>query len=128
MGMRYYRPELMRWSQQDPKEQPTDALQANRYGYAGGNPISHADPSGTDIFDDAENAWNDFTDTVDNISLEEAGGLFLSYAGTAGFCTLATGSAVIPGGQAATAAAAPACAASYAGSYYSTEQALQSEN
>jgi RHS repeat-associated protein len=121
MGMRYYRPELMRWSQQDPKEQPTDAVQANRYGYAGGDPINHADTRGTTIFEDIE-------DTVDNISLEEAGEMFVSYAGTAGFCTLATGSAATPGGQAVTAAAAPACAASYAGSYYATEQALADED
>jgi RHS repeat-associated protein len=46
MGMRYYRPELMRWSQQDSLEQPTDPTQANRYGYAGGDPINRADPSG----------------------------------------------------------------------------------
>ena len=46
MGMRYYRPELMRWSQQDPIEQPTDAVQADRYGYAGGDPINRSDPSG----------------------------------------------------------------------------------
>ena len=46
MGMRYYRPELMRWSQQDPLEQPTDPGQAMRYGYVGGNPINYADPGG----------------------------------------------------------------------------------
>jgi RHS repeat-associated protein len=46
MGMRYYRPELMRWTQQDPKEQPTDPVNSNRYGYAGGNPINASDPSG----------------------------------------------------------------------------------
>lgn len=46
MGMRYYRPELMRWTQQDSLEQPTDPLQANRYGYVGADPINHADPNG----------------------------------------------------------------------------------
>ena len=46
MGMRYYRPELMRWTQQDLLEQPTDAPQAMRYGYVGGNPVNATDPSG----------------------------------------------------------------------------------
>lgn len=46
MGTRYYRPELMRWTQPDPMEQPLDPVQANRYSYAGGNPINKADPSG----------------------------------------------------------------------------------
>jgi RHS repeat-associated protein len=46
MGMRYYRPELMRWSQQDPVEQLTDPAQAMRYGYVGANPLNATDPSG----------------------------------------------------------------------------------
>jgi RHS repeat-associated protein len=46
MGMRYYRPELMRWTQQDPLEQPTDPANSNRYGYVGGDPINSADPTG----------------------------------------------------------------------------------
>jgi RHS repeat-associated protein len=46
MGLRYYRPDLMRWTQQDQLEQPTDPRQADRYEYAGGDPISLADPIG----------------------------------------------------------------------------------
>jgi RHS repeat-associated protein len=45
-GTRYYMPTLGRWTQQDPKEEPTDPLNANRYGYAGGNPINMTDPDG----------------------------------------------------------------------------------
>jgi RHS repeat-associated protein len=46
MGLRYYSPELMRWTQQDPLEQPADPTQANRYGYGAGDPINNADPDG----------------------------------------------------------------------------------
>jgi RHS repeat-associated protein len=46
MGMRYYSPTLMRWSQTDPQEQPTDPTQAMRFGYAGGDPVNFTDPSG----------------------------------------------------------------------------------
>jgi hypothetical protein len=47
MGTRYYAPTLMRWTQQDPIEQPTDPVQANAYGYAGADPINLTDPEGT---------------------------------------------------------------------------------
>jgi RHS repeat-associated protein len=47
MGMRYYSPSLMRWSQPDPVEQLTDATQAMRFGYAGGDPVNAVDPDGT---------------------------------------------------------------------------------
>jgi RHS repeat-associated protein len=45
-GMRYYAARLGRWSQLDPKEQPTDPVQANRYSYAADDPANHADPTG----------------------------------------------------------------------------------
>ncbi|HEX8065684.1 MAG TPA: DNRLRE domain-containing protein [Thermoleophilaceae bacterium] len=47
MGMRYYHPTLMRWTQQDSREQPLDPVQSNRYSYVGGDPIDYADPNGT---------------------------------------------------------------------------------
>ncbi|MDQ3933727.1 MAG: DNRLRE domain-containing protein [Actinomycetota bacterium] len=62
MGMRYYRPELMRWTQQDPVEQPTDALQAMLYGYAGGNPINAADPMGLAL--PGQNALSELGDRI----------------------------------------------------------------
>jgi RHS repeat-associated protein len=46
MGLRYYRPELMRWTQQDVVEQPTGPVEANRYGYAADDPMNKVDPSG----------------------------------------------------------------------------------
>lgn len=49
LGARYYFPALARWTQQDPKVQPFDPVQANRYAYAGCNPANNVDPSGTNI-------------------------------------------------------------------------------
>jgi RHS repeat-associated protein len=46
MGMRYYHPSLMRWSQRDPVEQLADPVQAMLYGYAGGDPVNNTDPTG----------------------------------------------------------------------------------
>ena len=66
MGMRYYRPELMRWTQQDPLEQPTDAVQAMRYGYAGADPINRADPTGQSIGD----VWDDVRDVSEDVANE----------------------------------------------------------
>ncbi len=43
MGVRYYAPTLMRWTQQDFVEQPTDAFAADRYAYPA-DPINRGDP------------------------------------------------------------------------------------
>ena len=61
MGMRYYRPELMRWTQQDRLEQPLDPAQAMRYGYAAGNPVNSADQHGTHVLN---TAWQYFKRSV----------------------------------------------------------------
>jgi RHS repeat-associated protein len=45
-GTRYYSGRLGRWSQLDPKEQPTDPRQQDRFVYAGGDPVNRTDPSG----------------------------------------------------------------------------------
>ncbi len=39
MGERFYLPKIGRWTQQDPLNQPFDPRQANRYTYAGADPI-----------------------------------------------------------------------------------------
>jgi hypothetical protein len=44
--MRYYSPQLMRWTQPDPLEGPSDFRQLNRYTYAGANPINSVDTLG----------------------------------------------------------------------------------
>jgi RHS repeat-associated protein len=46
---RYYDPGTARWTQQDPIRHLTDVQQANRYLYAGDDPVTFADRSGTDI-------------------------------------------------------------------------------
>jgi RHS repeat-associated protein len=45
-GERYYDPNTMRWTQQDPINQGASLTQANRYAYAGGDPINNVDPIG----------------------------------------------------------------------------------
>ena len=45
-GMRYYAARFGRWSQLDSKEQLTDPVQADRYAYAGNDPVNHVDPTG----------------------------------------------------------------------------------
>src|SRR3954447_10840814 len=46
MGDRYYMAGLMRFTQQDPLESPTDGRQLNRYSYVGDNPVNGTDPTG----------------------------------------------------------------------------------
>jgi RHS repeat-associated protein len=46
MGLRYYAPGLMRWTQQDAVEGPSDFGMINRYAYAGANPANSTDPTG----------------------------------------------------------------------------------
>jgi len=45
-GERYYDPNLGRWTQQDPVNNPLDLQGWNQYKYAGDNPINNIDPSG----------------------------------------------------------------------------------
>jgi hypothetical protein len=51
-GTRYYDPSLGRWTQQDPVGGSLgDLNSANRYVYAGDDPVNLVDPSGKDAFD-----------------------------------------------------------------------------
>ncbi len=52
-GARFYDPNLGRWTQRDPLNQPADLRQANRYMYAGGDPINITDPTGFNHNDEA---------------------------------------------------------------------------
>jgi RHS repeat-associated protein len=52
-GARFYNPALGRWTQQDPLNQLSDLAQANRYIYAGGDPIGGSDPDGLSFLNDA---------------------------------------------------------------------------
>jgi RHS repeat-associated protein len=50
-GMRYYDPRVGRWTQEDAIDRPSDLRQANRYLYAGADPINMFDASGQGIGD-----------------------------------------------------------------------------
>jgi len=45
-GLRWYNPTAGAWTQQDTLDAPLDPANANRYGYAGGDPINGSDPAG----------------------------------------------------------------------------------
>ncbi|WP_024286009.1 RHS repeat-associated core domain-containing protein [Cellulomonas sp. KRMCY2] len=45
-GARYYTPGEGRWTQHDTLDAPLDPNNANRYAYAGCNPINYTDPTG----------------------------------------------------------------------------------
>ncbi|MCR2826704.1 RHS repeat-associated core domain-containing protein [Microbacterium sp. zg.Y909] len=45
-GNRWYNPTLGRWTQQDTLDAPLDPTNANRYAYAGCDPINNSDPTG----------------------------------------------------------------------------------
>ena len=45
-GARYYNPRTGTFTQQDTLDAPLDPLNANRYAYAGGDPINYVDPTG----------------------------------------------------------------------------------
>jgi len=52
-GQRWYNPVTGTWTQQDTLDSPLDAGNANRYAYAGDDPVNNSDPSGTVEFVEA---------------------------------------------------------------------------
>ncbi len=50
-GQRYYDPNYGRWTQRDSVNNQKDLKQADRYTYAGDDPVNAADPAGTDFID-----------------------------------------------------------------------------
>jgi len=46
-GLRWYNPITGTWTQQDTLDSPLDPANANRYAYAGDDPINNSDPRGT---------------------------------------------------------------------------------
>ncbi|WP_158603876.1 RHS repeat domain-containing protein [Cryobacterium tepidiphilum] len=48
-GARWYDPTTGRFTQQDTMDAPLDPHNANRYAYAGGDPVNNSDPSGTSV-------------------------------------------------------------------------------
>lgn len=51
-GARYYSTRTGAFTQQDTLDAPLDPLNANRYAYAGGDPINLTDPTGANLFED----------------------------------------------------------------------------
>jgi len=49
-GQRYYDPMTQRWTQPDPLDQAGDLRQANKYEYAGSDPVNYTDVSGEAYF------------------------------------------------------------------------------
>jgi RHS repeat-associated protein len=45
-GLRWYNPVVGRWTQQDTLDAPLDPANANRYAFAGNDPINNTDPTG----------------------------------------------------------------------------------
>ncbi len=45
-GLRWYNPTTGTWTQQDTLDSPLDPANANRYAYAGDDPVNNIDPSG----------------------------------------------------------------------------------
>ena len=49
-GARWYKPLTGNWTQHDILDSPLDPANANRYAYAGDDPINNFDPTGQDAF------------------------------------------------------------------------------
>lgn len=85
-GQRYYSPSTGGWTQQDALNAPLDPGNANRYTYAGDNPVNNQDPTGTDIFNDIGSAFNDVVGAIGGFAV--AG---ICEAATAGLATFECG-------------------------------------
>lgn len=64
IGVRYYDPSVGRWTQKDPLNLFQDPRQANRYAYAGADPVNRTDPSGRDISEGITEAYYDVKNAV----------------------------------------------------------------
>jgi RHS repeat-associated protein len=84
MGARYDDPAVGRWTQQDPLSQAIDPKQADRYVYAGDNPVNVADPSGKQfpLVEDFLSAASDQVESVFGGGSCETSGHVLFLGGT----------------------------------------------
>lgn len=89
-GDRYYDPNTMRWTQQDPLNQITDLDEANRYAYVGGDPVNSIDPSGREVSSGESAACSTASGVVGGVAGALTAGITGSIAGGAfaAGCTL----------------------------------------
>lgn len=73
IGLRYYDPQLARWTQQDALTGYMDPRRANPYIYANQDPIDQTDPSGAKPVGPAAEAFNALEELVVGPAVEEAG-------------------------------------------------------
>ncbi|WP_307204460.1 DNRLRE domain-containing protein [Nocardioides zeae] len=90
-GERYYSTRTGTFTQQDTLDAPLDPNNANRYAYAGGDPINNTDPTGRYSWDefkgDAKGAISSFADGwVDYTVTVIATTTFFAFAGTSAGC------------------------------------------
>jgi RHS repeat-associated protein len=88
-GARFYDPETGRWTQQDPLNQAADLNEANRYTYAGGDPVNSVDPSGEDL--------SDVVDDVGDGIREVSGEVHEAWRSTKSFVSSGPGRCLIGG-------------------------------
>jgi RHS repeat-associated protein len=65
-GQRYYDPTTGRWTQPDPLSKFASPVQANRFLFAGGDPINRSDPSGREFFEEVEEVASEAWEEVEN--------------------------------------------------------------
>ncbi|MCP9492013.1 MAG: RHS repeat-associated core domain-containing protein, partial [Solirubrobacteraceae bacterium MAG38_C4-C5] len=73
IGLRYYNPQLARWTQQDPLTGYMDPRRANPYIYAGQDPINQTDPTGAffDVGDAINGAGNAIFDAFTAVAPDD---------------------------------------------------------
>jgi RHS repeat-associated protein len=86
MGLRYYDPTTMRWTQKDPLNLFRDPRQANRYAFAGSDPVNRADPTGQQMslacYEEQRDLW------AEGWGLGGTPGTSCSYASSASSVTM----------------------------------------
>jgi RHS repeat-associated protein len=71
IGLRYYNPQLARWTQQDSLTGYTDPRRANPYIYAGQDPINQTDPTGAIFGVDAGDAFDAVGDAFKSVAPDD---------------------------------------------------------
>ena len=113
-GQRYYDPTTGTWTQQDTLNAPLDPANANRYTYAGDDPVNLVDPRGTCGFD----SLSDFGDCIETPLAVATGCITGAASAIENFGVIGT---AIAGGAGDTVLAAGGCVAGGIAGYYGIE-------